>query len=339
MVLSVIAAGFSVFPVMVMYLLVSRRDRGGGGMEEGLPEPRVFKKGGFRTESSIGRRSWIRRVSIFVIWVLITVEVFLSPRGNMDYENRHDAETQAELNVCSKRGGVRYWQTMKAAQWLVIGAPLTWLVVTIFLSTGFGVPKLARSRAVRAVRSVWDLGVAWLSMLLAWALLAYFTVLRYKIIHSAEEANSGNEWGFGQILALATWAPVVLEFLYIFICESPAFLSYTGVSVFGKANADGDKGGIGDGYTSRAGLGHQLGKEIPGPPPSRSGTWMALASKPSESEFSPSRPETLVAHPYEGAGGEMRKDEWERPVEMAYMPERRRVDETTAGMNSSETLH
>ena len=135
------------------------------------------------------------------------------------------------------RGAASGTGTMKAAQWLVIGAPLTWFVVTIFLATGFGVPKLAGSRAVRAVRSVWDLGIAWLSMLLAWALLAYFTVLRHKIIHSAEEVNSGNEWGFGQMLALATWAPVVLEFLYIVICESPASLSHMEVSTFGKANA------------------------------------------------------------------------------------------------------
>lgn len=242
MVLSVIAAGFSVFPVIVMYLLVSRRDRGGVGMQEGLPVPRLFKKDGLCGGSSIGRRSWIRRVSIFVIWVLITVEVFLSPRGNMDYEDRHDAETQAELNVCSKRGGVRYWQTMKAAQWLVICAPLAWIVVTVFLATGFGVPGLTGSRAVRAVRSVWDLGIAWLSMLLAWALLAYFTVLRHKIIHSAEEANSGNKWGFGQILALATWAPVVFEFLYIFICESPVSSSHTGVSISAIANARATRG-------------------------------------------------------------------------------------------------
>lgn len=224
MVLSVIAAGFSVFPVIVVYLLISRRDRGGVGMQEGLPVPRLLNKGGHRTGSSVGHRAWIRRVAIFIIWVLITVEVFLSPRGNMDYDDRHDAEKEAGLNVCSKRGGVRYWQTMKAAQWLVIGAPLLWMVVTAFLATGFGVPGLAGSRLVRAVRSVWDLAIAWLNMLLAWGLLAYFTVLRHKIIDTAEEVDSGNEWGFGQILALATWMPVVLEFLYIFICEFPVSL-------------------------------------------------------------------------------------------------------------------
>lgn len=217
--LSVIAAGFSVFPVIVIYLLISRRDRGGVGMQEGLALPPLLSRSGRKTGSSVGHRAWIRQTAMFIIWVLITAEVFLSPRGNLDYDFRDDAAEDSSYNICNKRGGVRYWQSMKAAQWLVIGAPLLWMVITAFLVTGFGVPGLASSRLVRKVRSVWDVAVAWLNLLLAWGLLGYFTIFRNKIIDTAEEVDSGNEWGFGQILALATWMPVVLEFLYVLICE------------------------------------------------------------------------------------------------------------------------
>ena len=47
---------------------------------------------------------------------------------------------------------MRYWQTMKAAQWLVIGAPLLWMVVTAFLATVFGVPAAEPLGSGGAVR-------------------------------------------------------------------------------------------------------------------------------------------------------------------------------------------
>ena len=106
MVLSVIAAGFSVFPVCTAGLPAHKQARPGWrGHAGGASRPRLLNKGGHRTGSSVGHRAWIRRVAIFIIWVLITVEVFLSPRGNMDYDDRHDAEKEAGLNVCSKREG------------------------------------------------------------------------------------------------------------------------------------------------------------------------------------------------------------------------------------------
>lgn len=114
-VLSVIAAGYSVFPVVVIYLLISRRDRGGVGMPEGLLLPLFLRKCGLGTKLSEGHRCWIRWTAMFIIWVLITVEVFLSPRGNMDYDIQHNPEDEFDYNTCNKRGA-RYWQTMKASQ-------------------------------------------------------------------------------------------------------------------------------------------------------------------------------------------------------------------------------
>lgn len=102
---------------------------------------------------------------MFIIWVIITVEVFLSPRGNIDYDDRHDEKGHNSLGTCNRKG-VR--------------------------STG---------------------------RLLAWGLLAYFTVFREGIDAAVGDVYSENEWEVGQILALVTWMPVVLEFFYIFICK------------------------------------------------------------------------------------------------------------------------
>ncbi|KAL1844512.1 hypothetical protein VTK73DRAFT_2387 [Phialemonium thermophilum] len=50
-----------------------------------------------------------------------------------------------------------------------------------------------------------------------WVILAYFVVLRSRIVATSGPADPENTWGFGQVLALATWVPIVAEFVYIFI--------------------------------------------------------------------------------------------------------------------------
>ncbi|KAL2109595.1 hypothetical protein VUR80DRAFT_2269 [Thermomyces stellatus] len=315
--LSVIAAGFSVFPVIVIYLLISRRDRGGVGMQEGLALPPLLSRSGRKTGSSVGHRAWIRQTAMFIIWVLITAEVFLSPRGNLDYDFRDDAAEDSSYNICNKRGGVRYWQSMKAAQWLVIGAPLLWMVITAFLVTGFGVPGLASSRLVRKVRSVWDLAVAWLNLLLAWGLLGYFTIFRNKIIDTAEEVDSGNEWGFGQILALATWMPVVLEFLYVLIW------------------------GIENRLQPQIYDGFQEERDVSRERPPTSAAWTELTLRPTETKCSSSRSAELVACPYEGAADTPQKPGWVESVEMSPLRDGRPAGETAGrrdGDDSDDSL-
>ena len=129
---------------------------------------------------------------------------------------------------------------MKAAQWLVIGLPLLWLVISTFLTGAFGIPGLKHNRWirdftekdwVRRVREFWELGIAWFNLLVAWALLAYFSILREEIIETAGAADNANQWGFGQVLTLATWAPVTVEWLYVFICADPQ-IAYAHFSMF-----------------------------------------------------------------------------------------------------------
>jgi hypothetical protein len=211
MVLSLLAGVFSIFPVLLLYALMGRH---GGESSRKKPKDTVGKG-----RAPDIHRVWLRRCVLFAIWCLGGALVYLSPRGDIDYYDRHDHQAYWNTDFCDQRGGVNYWRGMKAAQFLVVGAPLTYLVLTAFVVTGFGIPGVADRPWVVRWRSVWRLGVAWLNMLAMWGLLAYFTVLRHRIIKTAGGLDNEDKWSFGQILALATWVPIMAEFVYIFICE------------------------------------------------------------------------------------------------------------------------
>jgi len=195
MCLSLLAASFSVFPVMLIYALMRHPER-----------------------SERTHRRWLRRVVLVLVWGIAATEVYLAPRGELDYNERHAEESSF---YCDQRGGPRYWAGMKAAQFLVIGVPVLWILITAFLLTGFRIPGVVDRPWVRRWRSIWRLLVAWINLALMWGLLAYFTVLRHKIIQVSDGLDQEDVWNFGQILAVATWVPSVAEFFYVLICEFP----------------------------------------------------------------------------------------------------------------------
>lgn len=55
---------------------------------------------------------------------------------------------------------------------------------------------------------------------MAWALLGYFHVYRLKVSAMAEGQNTDVQWTFGQVLAIATWAPLLSEIAVVLICKS-----------------------------------------------------------------------------------------------------------------------
>ncbi|EON96330.1 hypothetical protein UCRPA7_8153 [Phaeoacremonium minimum UCRPA7] len=77
--------------------------------------------------------------------------------------------------------------------------------------------RVAEKPWVRRWRACWRLTVAWINLILMWGVLAYFTHLRHGIIKLAGGLDNEDKWTFGQILALATWAPVVADWFYILI--------------------------------------------------------------------------------------------------------------------------
>ncbi|TPX14709.1 uncharacterized protein E0L32_005104 [Thyridium curvatum] len=191
--LSLLASTFSVFPVMLIYALMRHT---GGGKEE-------------------GHRQWMSRAVLALLWALGVAEMYLAPRGELDYDYRHSGVGQFD---CDVRGGQRHWRGIKAGQWMVVGAPLLWVALAAFVVTGFGIPGVADYAWVRRWRAAWRLAVAWLNLLLMWGVLAYFTYLRHSITATAggdRGADQSGRWLFGQILALSTWAPTVAEWFYV----------------------------------------------------------------------------------------------------------------------------
>jgi hypothetical protein len=60
--------------------------------------------------------------------------------------------------------------------------------------------------------------VAPLYLPFTWVLLAFITTLRMAILSTAGPSDQEEERSLGQIIALCTWVPVLVEFTYILIC-------------------------------------------------------------------------------------------------------------------------
>lgn len=68
-----------------------------------------------------------------------------------------------------------------------------------------------------------------IAVALMWANLALFIKYRQTFVERTGSANQESAWTFGQVLTLATWAPVFIEFVYILKCE---FNFYRGEVMF-----------------------------------------------------------------------------------------------------------
>ncbi|KAF9873722.1 hypothetical protein CkaCkLH20_08832 [Colletotrichum karsti] len=181
--LSLIASNFSVFPVMLLYALVKHD----------------------------GHRKWLHRSVLFIMWGLSASVVYIAPRAEIDWAQR---KSGVENFDCDQRGS-QYWHVVKAVQFLVIGLPLLWLVITVFITTGFKIPGMVDRPWVKALRGIWRLLIAWINLFIMWGILAYFTIFRQKIIDAAGGLDKNDRWTFGQVFALAAWVPVIAELFYI----------------------------------------------------------------------------------------------------------------------------
>ena len=59
--------------------------------------------------------------------------------------------------------------------------------------------------------------IAFLSWAAMWVFVGLVTLLRSRITAVAGDSDKPNEWSFGQIVALATWAPVIINFTWALI--------------------------------------------------------------------------------------------------------------------------
>ena len=55
-------------------------------------------------------------------------------------------------------------------------------------------------------------------LVFAWILLGFFHSYRYAVSQSAGNSDEDSKWTFGQVLSLATWAPVAVDLISIWLC-------------------------------------------------------------------------------------------------------------------------
>ncbi|CAK7269212.1 hypothetical protein SEPCBS57363_003487 [Sporothrix epigloea] len=193
-----------------------------------------------------GRRTWLRRGVLVVLWGLAAAIVFLDPRSELDDAYRGkipdddgtDSDTFAVvLYACDQRGGRPYWQVLQALQYLVIGVPALWLLLTglIYYTTGrlsrgnkLAANRQASDRRTKYVRDeggpyalqrlgrpVWRHAVAWAAAAIMWVILVCLTELRTNIIIVAGGLDKGDDWEVGQVLAIAAWGPPAVDFMFL----------------------------------------------------------------------------------------------------------------------------
>ena len=223
-----------------------------------------------------GRRTWLRRGVLVVLWGLAAAVVFLDPRSELDeayqgvipYGDDDDLDDDdlsnfaVALYACDQRGGRSYWLVLKALRYLIIGVPALWLLLTglVYFVTGRfvwrtrpaadqraetgdkqrverAVEKSDRKRAAgegpkqygnmlqRLGRPLWRHVVAWLSAAIMWAILLCLTELRDNIIIVADGLDKENDWEFGQVLAIAAWAPPAVDFLFLLMCKFQLYIT------------------------------------------------------------------------------------------------------------------
>ncbi|KAK7723735.1 hypothetical protein SLS64_000064 [Diaporthe eres] len=89
MMLSMLAATFSIFPVTILYAM-QRRD-----------SDCSFKKREYQ--------AWVCRAVLALIWMLGAAEVYASLYGNFDYDHRDHYDSVDYMLNCDWRGSVHYW--------------------------------------------------------------------------------------------------------------------------------------------------------------------------------------------------------------------------------------
>lgn len=78
-------------------------------------------------------------------------------------------------------------------------------------------PDIVHTRLVHRIRAKWWLIASSIAMIRMWICLIIFFHYRAKLNRESGETNQDRDWSFGQILGLATWVPVVVEFVHILV--------------------------------------------------------------------------------------------------------------------------
>ncbi|EFX06034.1 hypothetical protein CMQ_4103 [Grosmannia clavigera kw1407] len=256
-VLALLVGLFSVFPVAILNLLLPEHD-GDDDHETSRPNTKTdflpllhrlrhqaatasFTHTLASFSRSIaghpsGSRTSLRRVVLGILWGLAIAMVIVSPHSELDYTYRgvsspadaDDDNTFSDvLYVCDARGGLTYWHILDALPFLVVGVPLLWLGLTSVLYSRARQSPLHSPSAASPLPPLWTFASAWLCCVIMWVILISFVNLRGVIVKTAGSMDTDDEWAFGQVLAIATWAPVVADVIYLFVFGLEAGLAGT----------------------------------------------------------------------------------------------------------------
>ncbi|KAL8377313.1 hypothetical protein RB595_008143 [Gaeumannomyces hyphopodioides] len=205
--LSILACAFAVFPVLAAYSVLRHPGQGESG----------------------AHKKWLTRACLIVIWLLGIAVVYMAPFGDPDFnptqtESKAEREERERVGLkddlwswCDHRGGNAYRNALKAAMGLVVAAPLVWSLLFLFLHTGFLIPGIAGTKRLRVWLPWCRLAMGWICLAFTWGVLGYLQWLRQKLRYASGRLGDDGKWGFGQILALSVWAPVIFEFIYILL--------------------------------------------------------------------------------------------------------------------------
>ena len=85
-----------------------------------------------------------------------------------------------------------------------------------------------------------------LYLAITWILLSQIVIIRENVISSAGPSDQETNWSFGQIIALSTWVPVLVEFNYIMICTyfSQLWKDTASGNILTFSTTDGMEGGL-----------------------------------------------------------------------------------------------
>jgi len=162
-------------------------------------------------QSGILRRKSLRKFTASALFILVISETYVRDSA----KNENDWEIQ-----CFEVAGEGYKKVVEALPWIPFGFGA--LVILIGLSDRL----LQCSEIYKKItipNLTFDFSLGWIvagyGFASTWALFAIFLDLRQRIKSAAGTSYQENEWGFGQIMAVGNWAPVLIEFLYILFCE------------------------------------------------------------------------------------------------------------------------
>ncbi|RYP16395.1 hypothetical protein DL765_005175 [Monosporascus sp. GIB2] len=191
---STLVSVFSICPAILMYQMARwKADR------ETRPEDKLKTKQAKR----------LQLVILFVLWALMLAIVNLGRDRDPNATAIEAGSIGHPFELFCPVLAEGYHEVIRIIVDGVSGLGLICLLVLAFYKRRAG-DETKRPKFIRVV----SLGLPLLAWIAMWLFLGVFTVLRARIIEVAGASDESNEWGFGQIVALATWVPVISKFVY-----------------------------------------------------------------------------------------------------------------------------